>query len=106
MEMLLTPEEWAALSPESRHRMNLLLIYPCEWHVDDDEANAWLSACGLTWWFEVGSPIENEMAYCPKCGRHLTQLAPDAGDSAVSTSLVNASAESTSQAESAPTQRG
>lgn len=35
-----------------------------------------------------------------------TQLAPDAGDSAVSTSIVNASAESTSQAESTPTQRG
>lgn len=30
----------------------------------------------------------------------------DAGDSAVSTGIVNASAESTSQAESAPTQRG
>ena len=34
-----------------------------------------------------------------------TQLAPDAGDSAVSTSLVQASAESTSQTESAPTHR-
>ena len=35
-----------------------------------------------------------------------TQLAPDAGDSAASSGIVNASAESTSQAESAPTQRG
>jgi len=34
-----------------------------------------------------------------------TQLAPDAGDSAVSTSSLQASALSTSQAESAPTQR-
>ncbi len=38
--------------------------------------------------------------------RGLTQLAPDAGDSAVSTSISQASALSTSQAESAPTQRG
>lgn len=35
-----------------------------------------------------------------------TQLAPDAGNSAVSTSILQASALSTSQAESAPTQRG
>jgi len=35
-----------------------------------------------------------------------TQLAPDAGDSAVSTGSLQASALSTSQAESAPTQRG
>ena len=37
---------------------------------------------------------------------HLTQLAPDAGDSAASSGIVNTSAESTSQAESALTQRG
>ena len=37
---------------------------------------------------------------------HLTPLAPDAGDSAASSGIVNASAESTSQTESAPTQRG
>lgn len=36
----------------------------------------------------------------------LTQLAPDAGDSAASSGIVHASALSTSQAESAPTQRG
>ena len=35
-----------------------------------------------------------------------TKRAPDAGDSAVSTSSLQASALSTSQAESAPTQRG
>ncbi len=35
-----------------------------------------------------------------------TQLAPDAGDSAASSGIVNASAESTSQAEPTPTQRG
>ncbi len=41
-----------------------------------------------------------------KYERLLTQLAPDAGDSAASSGIVHASAESTSQAESAPTQRG
>jgi hypothetical protein len=38
--------------------------------------------------------------------RGITQLAPDAGDSAVSTSILQASALSTSQADPAPTQRG
>ena len=46
---------------------------------------------------------------CKRCEQklaRLTQLAPDAGYSAVSTSLVQASALSTSQAEPTPTQRG
>jgi len=81
MQNLITDEEWKMLSAESRHRLNLLLAYPCEWQIHDEEANAWESACGLVWWFEVGSPAENEMAYCPKCGRHLTQRAVDEGDS-------------------------
>jgi hypothetical protein len=38
--------------------------------------------------------------------RGLTQLAPDAGESAASTDILQASAESTSQAEPTPTQRG
>ncbi len=38
--------------------------------------------------------------------RLLTQPAPDAGESAASSGIVNASAESTSQAEPTPTQRG
>jgi len=38
--------------------------------------------------------------------RGLTQPAPDAGDSAASSGIVNASAESTSQTDPAPTQRG
>ena len=38
--------------------------------------------------------------------RHLTKRAPDAGDSAVSTSSLQASTESTSQTVTQPTQRG
>ena len=49
----------------------------CEWHLDDEEMNAWESACGLVWCLNEGTPKENEMAYCPKCGRHLTQSAAD-----------------------------
>ncbi len=45
----------------------------CEWHLDDDEAGAWESACGQLWCFEEGTPKENEMNFCPFCGRLLTQ---------------------------------
>jgi len=54
----------------------------CEWHLDDEDANNWVSACGGSFWFEEGDPKENKMKYCPYCGRHLTQLAPDAEESA------------------------
>jgi len=26
------------------------------------------SACGVLWYLEEGTPAENEMNYCPKCG--------------------------------------
>lgn len=50
----------------------------CEWHLDDDEAGAWESACGEMWCFENEDPEGNGMKYCPFCGRHLTQRAADA----------------------------
>nr|WP_308743223.1 hypothetical protein [uncultured Anaerocolumna sp.] len=40
----------------------------------DDETNAWeCSECGLTWVFmeDYTTPEENDMYYCPKCGRKI-----------------------------------
>jgi len=48
---------------------------------------------------------DTENCGCAKCNRHLTKRAPDAGDSAASSGIVNASALSTSQTLSTP-QRG
>jgi hypothetical protein len=53
----------------------------CEWHLDDDEAGAWESACGELWCFGDGDPKDNGMQYCPFCGCHLTQRVPDASPS-------------------------
>ena len=69
------------------------------WYDEDDP-----EMCAECW----GSGVER---WCPKCGFDLqrprrTQLAPDAGDSAASSGIVHASALSTSQAESAQSQRG
>ena len=72
---------------------------------------------GLSHCFEVNCPfVEKEMsepfgevngtnAYLRKLTAAQQPLTPDAGDSAVSTSSLQASAESTSQSDTAPTQR-
>ena len=26
-------------------------------------------SCGVVWWFEEGGPEDNELFFCPKCGR-------------------------------------
>lgn len=41
----------------------------CEWYEDMD--GIWRGSCGITWQMETGTPTENEMAYCPKCGHPL-----------------------------------
>jgi hypothetical protein len=44
----------------------------CEWTPDNDpDWNTWTSACGETWVFEVEGPAENDMQFCPFCGRLL-----------------------------------
>lgn len=50
----------------------------CEWHLEDDEAGAWESACGELWCFEDGDPEDNGMKFCPFCGKRLTMRAADA----------------------------
>ena len=57
--------------------------------------------CGHEWSIEEirsSTPVPIE--------RPLTPRSPDAGDSAASSGIVNASAESTSQTDPTPTQRG
>lgn len=42
----------------------------CEWSQDID--GVWHTSCGLDWQMSNDEPPpENEMAYCPKCGRRL-----------------------------------
>lgn len=43
----------------------------CEWKLDIEEANVWESVCGRSFWLEDGTPTENEMQFCPYCGRNL-----------------------------------
>ena len=43
----------------------------CEWKADED--GLWqCSECDIAWTFTDGGPEENELNYCPKCGRRLS----------------------------------
>lgn len=45
----------------------------CEWTNDDtpDMDGTWDGSCGTTWSFIDGGPTENNMRFCPECGKHL-----------------------------------
>lgn len=45
----------------------------CRWILSDDfDCVLWSSECGLYWQFpNPETPAENEMSYCPKCGKKL-----------------------------------
>lgn len=45
---------------------------PCNYTLEDDDANTWeCNKCEMLWQLEAGTPKENEMNYCPKCGREI-----------------------------------
>lgn len=43
----------------------------CHWHCGDDDWGLWVGTCGVQYCLTEGTPTENEMAYCPKCGGKL-----------------------------------
>ena len=45
----------------------------CRWNLSTDfDCVIWSSDCGLDWQFSnPETPAENEMNYCPKCGKKL-----------------------------------
>ena len=49
----------------------------CVWMFDDRE-ETWNSDCGLTWALNEGTPRQNEMVYCLRCGRILKEESPKA----------------------------
>lgn len=41
---------------------------------NDIDETAWrCSKCDLTWLLDEGTPSENEMRYCPKCGAYMIE---------------------------------
>lgn len=48
----------------------------CVW-AEDGEDGPWASSCGHYWQFTDGTPTENDMKFCPFCGKPLEQVARD-----------------------------
>lgn len=48
------------------------IIKDGEWILDDDDANTWQCPdCDLLWQLTTGRPLENNMNYCPQCGKKM-----------------------------------
>ncbi|MBK9497394.1 MAG: hypothetical protein IPO08_23310 [Xanthomonadales bacterium] len=42
----------------------------CKWiYRDDPDRGFWEGSCGITWMFPDGNPKENDVHFCPKCGK-------------------------------------
>lgn len=49
----------------------------CLWRFDDNEfAPVWIAACGAEWCFIDGGPHENNLHYCPQCGKRCLVAKP------------------------------
>jgi len=46
----------------------------CNWEYEEHEHYFWIGECGITWYFEEGTPSENEVNFCPKCGKKLVEF--------------------------------
>ena len=46
----------------------------CVWSHADDDTDLWEGSCGIAWSLTDGTPKDNEMAFCPRCGGHLKQV--------------------------------
>jgi len=45
----------------------------CEW--EEDDSRTWsCSQCSASWEFNNGDPDDNDMHYCPKCGRTIIKV--------------------------------
>jgi hypothetical protein len=45
----------------------------CGWHQDDEGDTSWATSCGKYFVLNEGTPLENEMVFCPYCGQVLQE---------------------------------
>lgn len=69
------PTHWMPLPapPTEAHTAVLQLDVtpaPCHWRLDDIDG-MWDGSCRVVWQLETGTPAENGMQFCPKCGGKL-----------------------------------
>lgn len=70
-----TQIEREARTKEAKEIKKLIEGHTCEWSLTDNEVNTWeCNKCGAYWVFTEGGPVENNMQYCPECGRRITRV--------------------------------
>ena len=53
----------------------------CVWTQQGDEyGDVWDASCGKAWVFDEGGPSENEVTFCPFCGRRIAIAVIQADD--------------------------
>ena len=60
---------------EARQLFTDFFIEPsvhCEWR--ESESSSWVSDCGKEFYFEDGTPSDNGMVYCMKCGKPAVEI--------------------------------
>lgn len=48
----------------------------CKWSLVDGHLNIWSGQCGADWHLIEGTPNENEMLFCHRCGGKLIEIEP------------------------------
>lgn len=51
----------------------------CEWEAEVEDSGVWEGSCGAAWVLLNGGPAENEMKFCPGCGKPVV-IAVEYGD--------------------------
>ena len=71
------PGDWEAATGESVEKDVHVRVLPgecslCEWEWDDTHCK-WDSDCGNAFQLISGTPTENEMQFCPYCGKQISE---------------------------------
>ena len=45
----------------------------CKWTYDYAD-DSWNGTCGAAWYLSEGGPKDNDMLYCPQCGKKLIEI--------------------------------
>ena len=67
----------ATLAQATAHGL-VPILRTCVWSRGDDDTDKWEGSCGVAWSLSEGTPADNGMNYCPRCGAKLEQ-AKDGG---------------------------
>ena len=54
----------------------------CLWRLENDDTGEWQTGCGESWLFLDGDPVDNDMKFCPFCGKVLKIQEPEPPESA------------------------